>query len=285
MKGPTAGTANQSAYMFLTGANTMSKQQFAAMHKAGLIDMSKVSGDLGGRVNIGPGGIVGSKEYTGKGNYDLVGWAQNVLEPALKKLSKGDMADYDSYVSKIGRNRNVMRMLTMFMDPGFQAQIAKDVQQWQQALPVDQAYSNAVKNNPKFVKAGFSDQFTSMMEAIGAPLSQAAIPAMKAVTDFFTHMGAIAKANPGAIQKIGAGLALVSGAFIRAGAIAIMAAIGPAGWLLVGIAALGAALIAFAPKLTAMIQSIGKWDWVSELQAKFNALHTQVHQSRAQSKR
>jgi hypothetical protein len=237
--GDTAGTALMSAYMFLTGANTMSKQQYAVLKKAGLIDPSKVTTDKGGRINVGPGGIVGSKEYTGAGKFDLYGWVHDVLAPHLQQLSGGDRATFDSLIAKLGRNRNVMRMLNMFSDPSFIEQITKDLEQWAQASGVDKAYSDAVGGNPKFSQEAFWKQYESMMQAIGAPLMQAAIPVMQSVTSMFTRFGEFANANPEKIKMIGEAIAAVGVALVAAGGIALVSLIGLP-------AAIGGAVIALA---------------------------------------
>jgi hypothetical protein len=239
--GDTAGTAMMSAYMFMTGANTLSKQQYGVLKKAGLIDPNKAHADAGGRVNVDAGGIVGSGKYTGNGKFDMYGWTHEFLEPALTKLSKGDRAVFDSFIAKVGRNRNVMRMLTMFSDPGFIEQIDKDLEQWKQAHGVNQSYDEGVARNPKMTKKAFGDQYDSMMESIGAPMMQAAIPVMKSVTDMFTKIGGLANSNPDAVKSIGEGIAALGAGLLGAGGVALLAAIGPAGWLVAGIAALGTA--------------------------------------------
>ena len=78
-----------------------------------------------------------------------------------------------------------------------------------------------------------------MLSAIGAPLMQAALPIMSAITTMFNNIGAFAAAHPTAIQAIGVGFAAIGVALVAAGGLAILAAIGPGGWIAAGILALG----------------------------------------------
>lgn len=243
--GPTAGTALMSAYQFLTGATTLSKQQYEVMAAAGLIDPKKVkhTGFGGGTIQLQPGAIRGSGEYLGKEHFDLYGWVQNVVAPALEKLSGGDPAKLAGLIAKLGRNRNVTRMLTMFADPSFVEAIQKDLSQWDQAHGVDQSYDEAMQRNPKFVKEGFWDQFKTMMESIGGPLGQAAIPVMKSITSVFTSIGGIANAHPEAVKLIGEAIAGFGVALLAIGGIALASLISlPVA--IVGVASAFAALIA-----------------------------------------
>jgi hypothetical protein len=97
-----------------------------------------------------------------------------------------------------------------------------------------------------------------MLQAIGAPLMQAAIPVMRAMTEMFSSIGEFASKNPEAIKTIGVGFAALGAALIGAGALAIIGAIGTGGWLLVGLAALGTALVALKLKFAGAVDSQGK---------------------------
>ena len=239
MGGDAAGTAMMSGYMFLTGANTLSKQQYAALTKLHLIDPKKVTWDNAGHANVGPGGIVGSDKYTGEGKFDLYGWAHNVLEPALQNASKSDRMIADSFIAKIGRNRGVMRMLNMFTDSSFGEQFEKENVQWGQAKGVDEAYAGLVNDDSKGVKKAFADQYESMMQSIGAPVMQMAIPVMKGTEDMFRAIGTFSNSHPGAIKLIAEGIAGLAAVMVSAGVASILAALGPAGWIAAGLTAIG----------------------------------------------
>ncbi|QAY97040.1 hypothetical protein CWB41_15920 [Methylovirgula ligni] len=193
------GTALASLGQFTSGALTISKQQYETLRAIGMIDPHKVSTDRGGRVNMQPGAIAGSLQY----GSDPYAWVQKALLPHLDAAGIKEGPERDSILSKIGRNRNVIRMLDMFSDPGFVAQINKDLSIFRQSQGLDAAYSSYVRNDPKGVDKAFDAQYRSMMMAIGAPLEQAAIPVMSAVTSMFTSIGAFAQKHPNIVKEIG----------------------------------------------------------------------------------
>jgi hypothetical protein len=194
--GDTAGQSLMSLYQTMTGAKRLSKQQYEAMDKAGLIDHSKILGtDRGGMVNLGPGAIKGSEKYTGRDHFDPYKWAQEYIVPAMEGMNEEQKANFLAKIS--GGNRNVQRQLEMYTDPGFKEQIEKDTEYWRKAHPVDQAYDEAIKRNPKAAREGMGAQAEGMQEAIGEPLAKEAIPYMNSLRDLFTAIGSTASKNPG----------------------------------------------------------------------------------------
>ena len=108
----------------MTGAKRLSKQQYEAFDKAGLIDHDKILGtDRGGMVNLGPGAIRGSEKYTGKDHFDPYKWAQEYIVPAMEGMNEAERANFLAKIS--GGTRNVQRQLEMYTDPGFKEQIEK----------------------------------------------------------------------------------------------------------------------------------------------------------------
>jgi hypothetical protein len=232
--GDAAGTALMTLQQLQMGANTLSKQQATQLAELGLLDMSKATktGFGGGRLQLQPGAIKGSLQHVG----DLPGWIKDVVYPALEKASHGDEQLLQNLIAKIAPNRNSAKLIEMFGNPHFLDQISKDLGLAAQVMSIERAYQSYITKNPKGVRAGFDEQFESMMQAIGSPMMQAAIPAMKAVTDIFTAIGQFANANPEAIKIVGEALAAVGVALIIAGGIALASLVGlPA--LIVGTAA------------------------------------------------
>jgi hypothetical protein len=238
MGADTAGTAMMTATQTILGATTLRKQQLAAFESAGLIDNSKVTHDAGGRVNVGMGGIRGSDQY---GN-NLWQWTEKVLMPAMIEKGFTDPKIQAALFAKMFPNRNANRIFSEFSNPLTHAQFVKDLAIQGQALPLNQAYGEYSKNNPRGVEAAYEAQKKSMLEAIGAPLMQAALPIMSGVTTMFNHIGAFANAHPTAIKIIGEGFAAIGIALMAAGGAAILAAFGATGWLVGGLVALGGAL-------------------------------------------
>ena len=75
-------------------------------------------------------------------------WVQKILMPHMKATFGDDKDKIASAMAKLGRNRNVIRMLTMLTDPGFVEQIEKDISQWSQASSIDKAYDEGMSRNP-----------------------------------------------------------------------------------------------------------------------------------------
>jgi hypothetical protein len=235
----TAGTAVMTMYQTLMGAGTLSKQQYEAFLKLGLINPDKVTHDKGGRVNVQPGGIVGSLES--KGN--LAKWGRDFLAPALANVPEDER---EAYLAKIGRNRNTTRMFEMFSNPAGIAQFDKDAALIKSAWGIDDSYKTFISKDPKGVTEGLSKQFTSMMEALGGPAMQAAIPAMKGLTSLFSAVAAAANAHQGAAGVVTGILGGVGTGALVGGGIGLLTG-GPAGMMVgagfgaVGGGSLGAA--------------------------------------------
>jgi hypothetical protein len=252
--GSGAGTAGMTLQQLQLGANTLTKQQAAQLESLGLLDMSKTTktGFGGGRLQLDPGAMKGSQEYAG----DIPGWVQNVVWPAIMEASKGDPALAQSLLSKIAPNRNAAKMIQMYGDEGFQNQIAKDLGLAGNVKSIEDAYKSFTTTNPKGVEEAYNSQYKSMMEAIGSPLMQAAMPIMKAVTEMFSAIGAFANSNPGAIKEIATGLGILGVALTGGGIAALLAMLGPTGWFTAGIIAATAGSWELARGLNAGIDAL-----------------------------
>jgi hypothetical protein len=238
--GMRTGTSLMTSYQTLLGATTLRKQQYEMFSKLGVIDESKVTHDKGGRVNVGVGAIKGST----LGMQDPYTWTQEILKPALEAAGYKTIQQQREVMAKLFPNRNANRMFDIFLDPASVARIEKDRNLYSQAAPLNKAYESFVTKNPKGVEAAFHAQYESMMQAIGGPLMQSAMPVMRMITDMFNRIGEFANAHPVAVQYIGQGFAALGIALTAAGGAAILAALGPVGWIVGGIVALGATLTA-----------------------------------------
>ncbi|VTZ52182.1 conserved hypothetical protein [Methylocella tundrae] len=243
----TAGTVAMTLQQLQTGATTLSKQQAEVLAQAGLIDMSKTTktGFGGGRLQLQPGAMVGAREHAG----DLPGWIDDVVYPALMKMAHGDESEFLQLLSKIAPNRNASKAVEMWGAPGFRQQIDKDMRLAGEVKDQNAAYAGFTNNNPVGVEQAYNAQYKSMMEAIGAPLMQAAIPVMKNVTDMFSSIGNLANKNPETIKQIGEGLVVVAAGFAAFGGAAVilgLASFAGAGAAAAGVAGIATAITALA---------------------------------------
>ena len=154
--GQTAGQTLMTLQQLQMGANTLSKQQGEILKQAGLLDMSKVTatGFGGGRLQVGPGGILGSDKYAG----DLPGWIKNVVYPHIMEAAHGDEALAQSLISKISPNRNAAKLIEMFGNQGFLDQQAKDLGLAGKVKPIGEAYKSFTDTNPTGVEAAYEAQ-------------------------------------------------------------------------------------------------------------------------------
>jgi hypothetical protein len=245
LKGNGAGTAAMTLYNSLLGARTLSQQQFKQFSEIGLINEDKVHSNGHGRMMLDPGAVVGGLEHVG----DLPGWVHEELWPKLMKAAKGDRNMAAIMLAKLFPDRNAQRMAMMYGDEGFRDQIAKDMGLAAMTLPEKEQYQNLINKSPVGVKQAFHDQFESMMQSIGGPLAQAAIPVMKQLTEVFTTIGQWANSHPETIKMIGtalAGLGAVLIVFGTGALIAAMASFAAGGAAVVAIGALAAGLITLA---------------------------------------
>jgi len=133
----------------------------------------------------------------------------------------------------------------MYTNPGFLDQIKKDMGLAGAVKGVQEQYDSYINQNPKGVEQAYESSRKSMMEAIGAPVMQAAIPVMQAITTMFQEIGRLANEHPKIIEGIAIGLGALSAALLATGIAAVIAAIGPVGWIAAGITALIAAVKGF----------------------------------------
>ena len=279
--GDRAGTAMMTLYQFLTGATTMSKQQYGVLKEAGLIDPTKVTTDKGGRINAQPGAIKGSLEHAD----NLYEWAQSI-KPQLEALAKikggkdafGNLLDNDIFnanLAKIGRNRNATKLLTMFTDPGFGDQIAKDISLWAQAQGIDDSYNTMIGRAAPItsqmqlsggigardkqaedarkmadytaVMAAFQTQWESLMMAVGGPVARGLTPMLQGLTAELTKAGNWAETHQTQVKYIAEGIAAIAAAMVVMGGVAVVAGaamiIGP---VTAAVAAISLAVAAFA---------------------------------------
>jgi hypothetical protein len=285
--GDRAGTAMQTLYQLLTGATTMSKQQYEVFKAAGLIDGSKVTVDKGGRINAQPGAIVGSLEHSD----NLYDWAQSIKGP-LMDLAKGDPKVFESLLAKIGRNRNSIKLLTMFTDPGFGDQIAKDIDIWSQAMGADAGYA-AMLGKPgrtstpqgiedpaqaaeaaarsktdaekmadyTAVMKAFQTQWESLMMAVGGPIAKGFIPVLQTLTDAFNRAGKWSNDHPNAIKYIGEAVAAIAAALVVLGTGAVIAG----AFIIMG------PVVAAVTAIAAIIATLAALNW-SAVSAGFDAI-------------
>jgi hypothetical protein len=281
--GDGAGTAIMTLRNLLTGATVMSKQQFQVLSDAGLIDKSKVSFNANHTINAAPGAIAGSLQY----GDDPYAWAQFIKSP-LMNLAKGDPKVFDSLLAKLGRNRNAIKMLTMFTDEGFGDQIAKDMSLWSRAMGINEGYdamigrpggdphalnglrsgagNEASAGNRKTtaqqmadytaVMKAFQAQWESMTMAIGGPIARGLIPVLQNLTTEFTRAGQWAEKHQDGIKYIGEAVAAIGAAMVVAGSAAFIVGIAAMAPMTAAIALIGTSIAVMAAGFNQLVAAM-----------------------------
>jgi hypothetical protein len=108
-----------------------------------------------------------------------------------------------------------------------------------------------------------TEAWKEMMGQIGLPLTKAAIPILQSMSKVFLDISKMAHTKEGAenITAIAKGLGILGGALMGGGAIAMLAALGPVGWLAAGLTALGVAAITYKDPIMAWLENMRKTNW------------------------
>jgi hypothetical protein len=156
--------------------------------------------------------------------------------------------------------------------------------------PIPEAYKEFIGNNPKGVRQAFDSQYESMMQAIGSPLMQAAIPVMKSVTEIFQKIGEFANTNPEAIKAIGVMFGALAVGLVAIGGVALATLLGVPAAITAVVAALAGLVVynwdavkagvqvmqdaanAFQAAMQGMAKAV--WDFIKSLPGKIGGLFT-----------
>jgi hypothetical protein len=98
--------------------------------------------------------------------------------------------------------------------------------------------------------------WNDMMAKIGLPITVAAIPVMQKITEVFIKLGTLATVHPDAIANLATGITVLGAALMGGGGIAMLSALGPAGWIATGIIATGAAMALYKDPIVSGIHSL-----------------------------
>jgi Phage tail lysozyme len=107
------------------------------------------------------------------------------------------------------------------------------------------ASANVQSEDYEQVEHNYEAAKNEMLSQLGLPLMKFAIPIMEQFTKTMLKFSEWAQANGPTIEKIGIGIGVLGTVMIGAGVAAILAAIGPTGWLVLGIGAFGVAFQQF----------------------------------------
>jgi hypothetical protein len=182
-------------------------------------------------------------------------WVRSVLLPALqaKGVDTTNANQLQTALGEIARNKNFLRMLQVLGQQ--QAQMQKEIANYERALK--EGGPDHLKTDPSIMKKSFFAQWDNFLTALGSPNVAPAYEVLGKITIALKDMtAAVEKMNPETLRSLGYGIAVLGASLVGAGVAGLLAAIGPAGWLVLGIGALAAALVAFKDKIPAVLNAI-----------------------------
>ena len=238
MGGYRTGTAGQALTRQMIGG-VMAQRVAKELMRIGLLDGNKLHIEKGGHVVIDDGGLRGGDVL----QKDQLAFFHDFVLPAWEKHG---VTTPDAQLKQIYQmfGTGPAQRLAFEMIRGY-PQIVAERERMKGASGTGEALGILNKNSPIAAKEAVSAAWDNMLTALGSETLRAAIPLMLEMTKMFNAIGAFAVAHPTAMKIIGEGIAALGVAMVAAGGVAIMAALGPAGWLVLGIGALGIAIANF----------------------------------------
>ena len=182
---------------------------------------------------------------------NLWDWSAKILERL--KASGIDVTDQkkmNGIINEIGSNKSTSMMMRALMEPLTRLQIEKELKMRDQ---VGGNAAGALAGEDPWQKLdALHKKWTDFLTALGGPLVAPAIHALDVMTKGINQAAQYLVKNPQTAELISKTLVGLSVGLTALGSVliggAIVAAIGPAGWFVVGVTAVGVALNAVNPK-------------------------------------
>ena len=231
-KGSSAGTALSSLYGQVVGGK-MTTRGARILDDLDMIEDGKADYDKEGRlIRVKPGGVVGSGEFVN----DPDKWAARLVK-AMEDHGIKDKDLQGQYMASIFGNRLAEQMVKTLAFQG--NRLDRGAAGIAQTMDIGDAAAELRKHDYKTNLASFHTAWDNLLTALGSPLIPSATSALNTVTEAINRITA---SNPETLRIIAIGVAALGGIFLTAGVVAMLAAIGTGGALIVGIGALGVAI-------------------------------------------
>jgi hypothetical protein len=250
--GPNAGVMLMTAFNKIVAGTGIRTDSARAMADMGLLDERKVEYDKTGRVaKIGMDGIKGGHLFA----TNPAKWVMEVMKPLLDAKVGNDPIAQSQWISKMFPDRNAAKAITEVIQ-----QFPKLEKDAQNILKVLKDFEGYTKGSWDYQLQSFHTQWKNFLDAMGAPLVKSATENLEKINNAMVGWSQWASRSENAdfIVNLGKGIVVLGAAFVGAGAAAIMLAIGPAGWLVGGLVALGAAFLVFEPQFTFFVENVKK---------------------------
>lgn len=231
MGGFRSGTAGQALTRQMIGG-VMAKRVAKDLERIGLLKPGGWHSE-GGGVTVEPGALKGGDVL----QRSQLEFFHDVVMPAWAKHGIVTPEQQQQQFYKDFGTGPAQRMAFEFIR-GF-TQITGEIARNKLASGAEGAIKVLNKNSPIAAKAAAEASYENMMTAMGSPVLQASIPWMNTFTTMLNSITSMAVAHPTAVKIIGEGFAAIGIVLIGVGGLALLAAIGPFGWIAAGILGLG----------------------------------------------
>ena len=192
-----------------------------------------------------------------KNSYDAAinfgDWVMNTLKPLIeKKIDEKGIKDpqhraiYEAQlISGMFPDRNAAKAVTEILQQ--YTKLTKDAE--------NMAKTRKAMNMGEYTAGSWdyqvealSTQWNNLKEVLGAPLVGEATKMLAEFNKELSRFGISIKDNPEKVKRLAESITILGATLVGAGVVAIIAAMGPAGWLVLSLGALAAAIKYFAPE-------------------------------------
>lgn len=254
MGGHRAGTASQAMTRQFIGG-VMARRVAEELIRTGVLDAAGTHFKKGGAVVIDDGAMKGAKEL----QMDQLKFMTDIMLPAWEKSGIDTVEKQQKEFYRAFGTGPAQRLAFELIRGEYQ--IKAERSRLQGGAGVDMAQDYLSNHSPMAARNNAMTAFDNMLTALGSETLKAAIPLMLGMTDFFNNISAFATAHPTAMKLIGEGFLALGAGLAVGGAGAILAAIGPAGWFVLGIVGLATAFATLSGYKDKMFNDLKPTSW------------------------
>lgn len=252
--GPGAGVMLMTAFNKIVAGTGNRTKSLEHMADIGLLHKDQLDYDKVGRIKglKDPSAILNNHDAA----VNFGDWVMKTFKPLIDAKTE-DPIRQAQMISAMFPDRNAAKAITEIIQQ--YRKLAKDAEQMAKArAAMDTTGYNA--GSWDYQKEAFQTQWTNLMDALGAPLVKTATENLKKINEQMAGFSQWAgkPENADTVRRIGEGIIILGGALLGAGAVAIIAALGPAGWLVLGIGALAAACVMLNVQWSTFTSAFGR---------------------------
>ncbi len=232
------------------GQGVITKGAAEGLQKYGLIKgpQDYLTDDSKRFLGLRAGSVAGSDVLASDPNK----WVDDFLMPALKShgVDTSNRQAVMAAIGEVSRNKNLTRVLnTMALQHD---QIAKEIGNVNRVL--ESGGAEFLKTDPSIIKKSFFAQLDNLWTILGSQQVAPAYEGLARLTNVIRDMArALTQMQPETLRNLGYGIGILGVSLAGAGGAAILAALGPAGWVVGAVIGIGAALAAFPALRSALV--------------------------------